>query len=210
MTSRTSNIFTPPPKIFDVSAFINTYVFIFFYPNLLEEALMLLKEYYDHEYQNNGFTHTRLTCRALVFNDLGEMALIHIKGTDIFGERDHYETPGGGIEKGEDHHIALQREVREELAYECVIEDYLGLIINRYNLLKVITAHHYYVARVTLKSVSNLTELEKSLFDKIEWKKPEEWLEVLSKPCHKINKMLHERELFILNYYLNTSKDQLK
>lgn len=171
---------------------------------------MLLKEFYDCDYPQCGYTHTRLTCRALVFNDLGEMALIHIKGEDIFGKRDHYETPGGGIEPGENHHVALRREVLEELGYECVIEDYLGLIINRYNLLQVITAHHFYVARVTLKSSTHLTDLEKTLFDKIEWKKPDEWLEILSKQNDKINRMIHDREHFALTYYLNKYKDQLK
>lgn len=164
---------------------------------------MLLKEFYDTHYPNKGFTHSRVTCRALVLNDKGEIALIHIKGNDIFGERDHYESPGGGVEKGESHQNALIREIAEELGYESEVLSYLGLVINRYNLLKVITAHHYYVARLTSKTENSLTELEQSLFEGVEWKSPAEWLKVLGTPASNINEMLHERERFVLNYYLN-------
>lgn len=164
---------------------------------------MLLKEFHDDIYPNTGFTHSRVTCRGIVLNDNNEIALIKIRGNDIFGDRDHYELPGGGVEPFEDRHQALQREILEELGYHVSIEAYLGLIVNRYNLLRVITAHHFFVAKINEKGHSSLTDLESQLFESIEWRKPEEWLEILSRPSDKINAMIHERESFIIQHYLN-------
>lgn len=167
---------------------------------------MLLTEFYDDEYENNGFISSRVTARALLFNDRGEMALIHIKGQDSFGVRDHFETPGGGVEKNENYQEALVREIQEEVGVNATINDYLGLVINRYNLINVITAHHFFVASVAEKSVKNLTEHEAELFAEVVWMKPEKWVEVLKKPVSDVNKLVHQRELFIVEYYLNKSK----
>lgn len=62
----------------------------------------------DNEYPNNGFTHTRNTVRALVFNDKNEICMLHIVGEDFFGKRNHFESPGGGVEANENYHEALK------------------------------------------------------------------------------------------------------
>ena len=63
--------------------------------------MRLIATFEDNEFPNNGYNHTRNIVRGIVYNDNFEIALIKLHTTDIFGERDLYETPGGGVEKGE-------------------------------------------------------------------------------------------------------------
>ncbi|CAM4294967.1 NUDIX hydrolase [Erysipelothrix inopinata] len=170
---------------------------------------MLLNELYDTIYPNTGFSTIRKTARAFVKNETDEIALIHIKAEDIFGPRDHYESPGGGIEFGESREDAIKREVSEELGYNCEIESYMGSIINRYNLLEVITVHHYFICNLKEKTSVNLTDAEEIFFEGVEWKSVEEWIEILSKPLEGVNQLVHDRELFMLNQYkmLRDSKE---
>ena len=43
----------------------------------------------------------RKTARVFVINPQGKVGMIHVKGEDEFGRRDHLESCGGGIERGE-------------------------------------------------------------------------------------------------------------
>ena len=165
---------------------------------------MILKEFYDTTYPNQGFLSTRVTCRAIVKNAEGLLAYIHIKGEDLFGVRDHFESAGGGIEAGETREDAMRREIMEELGFHALIEDYLGLVINRYNLLNQITAHHYYVVSLTTEGSVHRTEFEAQVFDAIVWKSPSDWLKTFSSPTDGVNQMIHDRELFMLQEYLKT------
>lgn len=164
---------------------------------------MLLKEFYDHYYENTGFTTIRSTARALVFDEQGRMGMMHIVGDDIFGARDHYETPGGGIEAGEDAETAIHREVLEEVGFACRIDSYLGSVINRYNLLEVITVHHFFVCTITKKEATAWTASEQEWFQGVVWKTPQEWVDILAKPRPMVNELVHQRERFILSYFLN-------
>lgn len=164
---------------------------------------MLLHEFYDDIYPNNGFTFSRKTVRALVFNGKGELAMMHIKAEDEFGKRDHFETPGGGIEHLEKRDDALYREIEEELGYTCTIDSYLGMVINRYNLIHSITAHHFYVCHLNKKTSSNWTDDEKFFFQGVVWNTPQKWIDILSNEVALVNKLVHERELFIIKYYLD-------
>lgn len=113
----------------------------------------MIAELYDHEYDFNGFSKIRNTARAILINDSGELGYIYIKGEDDFGKRNHYESCGGKIEFGEDAITAVKREVLEESGYECDVLDYLGMSINRYNLISMISISRYYVCRVTNKKI---------------------------------------------------------
>jgi len=56
----------------------------------------------------------RSAVRVITFNSVGEIAI-------IFAERDnYYKLPGGGIDPGEDHEVAAQREMQEETG--CLIK----------------------------------------------------------------------------------------
>ena len=75
----------------------------------------LIKDLYFEKINLNP--RLRHTVRGIMVNDKNEVALIHIKGIDRFGYRDHYELPGGGIEENESEEKALVREMREEIGY---------------------------------------------------------------------------------------------
>ncbi|MCF0117739.1 MAG: NUDIX hydrolase, partial [Bacilli bacterium] len=72
----------------------------------------------DDQYEDNGYNHERKVVRCILLNNKNEVCLEHIYDDDMFGHRDYYETPGGGIKEGEDLKSALKREIIEEIGYE--------------------------------------------------------------------------------------------
>lgn len=89
---------------------------------------IISKELHDDQYPCHGYTHQREIVRAFVYNEKNEFAIEHIFGEDIFGKRDYFETPGGGVEKGESLEDALIREIEEEIGCICEIKEYLGVV----------------------------------------------------------------------------------
>ena len=78
-------------------------------------------EYYglirDFIYPRSEIKINRKTVRVILVNEKKEIALLHILGKDKFGDRDHYETIGGGVNVNEDLITSLRREVLEEVGY---------------------------------------------------------------------------------------------
>ena len=62
---------------------------------------MIVLHLNDDQYPNNGITHIRKVSRGILFNDKNEICILKIYGEDIFGLRDYYETPGGGVDDNE-------------------------------------------------------------------------------------------------------------
>ena len=72
----------------------------------------------DEFYPRPNVEFKKRNCvRGVIFNEKDEIALLYINGTDMFGKRDHFELPGGGIEENESYEEALKREIEEELGY---------------------------------------------------------------------------------------------
>ena len=113
--------------------------------------MRFINELEDTEYEFHGFTHTREIVRGIILNEKDEVCLEYIYDDDGFGHRDYYETPGGGIDKGEDHKEALNRECEEEIGYHIEVLQDLGLVIDNYNLIKRRNHNYYYLARITEK-----------------------------------------------------------
>ena len=87
--------------------------------------------YYPLEYIN----HRRLIVRGVLLNDKNEVALLEVKGDDIFGHRECYELPGGGKKKCETLHQALLREIQEETGFIAKNVQFLAKVIDYYNLI---------------------------------------------------------------------------
>lgn len=90
--------------------------------------MKLLKEISDKDIKENPVTCTgkyglRRAARAVVINDLGQVALMHASKSGYF------KLPGGGIESGEGIYDALIREIREEVGVEIDILSDIGVII---------------------------------------------------------------------------------
>ncbi|WP_159637877.1 hypothetical protein [Erysipelothrix anatis] len=63
--------------------------------------------------------------------------------------------------------------------------------------------HHFFVVRITKKASIAWTDAEKEWFDGVVWKTPEAWREILNEPREMVNELVHDRERFIIDYYLD-------
>lgn len=122
----------------------------------------------DNYYPKSNKTFIDRACvRGIILNDQNEVYLIHIKGEDDFGIRDHYELPGGGVEFGEDLVDALKREIEEELGLEIDHIQEVGKITNEYNLISRRDHQHFFIGKASKKVEQHLLDYEKILFYQI-------------------------------------------
>lgn len=130
-----------------------------------------MKTFYfvDDQFEIQNITHTRKIVRAILFNSKNEIALIKIKGDDIFGHRDYYETPGGGVNKNETRLNALRRELLEEVGVEIKNIKFIARVIDYYNLINRRNDNYYYLCEVSEYKEKHLEEYEKTIMEKVEW-----------------------------------------
>ena len=99
----------------------------------------------DEEYPHQTIREVREISRALVSDGHGHFAVHHVVRNDLFGHFDYFETPGGGIDKGENPEQAVVRECREELGYEVRILTEIGYVDDFYNLIGRENHQHYFL-----------------------------------------------------------------
>lgn len=145
----------------------------------------------------------RVSVRALLLDEENRVGMLKISGFDIFGQRNHFESVGGGLEPFEDEIIALKREVREETGFHINEIKYLDTVIDEYALLSQVNVHHYYIARIVGKEKTQLTDRELCLIKGIEFKDPKTWIAVLSQAAFGVNALVHQRELLMMKDFLN-------
>ncbi|MBQ3376602.1 MAG: NUDIX domain-containing protein [Erysipelotrichaceae bacterium] len=159
----------------------------------------------DDQYEFNGYTHIRYTARALMENEKGQFGFLHITGEDLFGERDHLETVGGGLEEGETLQETIKREIGEEAGFEVLSCKYVGTILDAYNIIQRITCSSFFHCKVnTMDSKeTHRTEEEQELISEIVWLYPDEALDWLDNRAeHKVDKLVQRRDAMALRYYL--------
>jgi 8-oxo-dGTP diphosphatase len=76
----------------------------------------------DVNYSDRKFSY-REAARAIISNDEGKIALMHISKSGF------YKLPGGGVKPGEDIETALRREAREEVGCDIKISDEVGQLL---------------------------------------------------------------------------------
>ena len=131
--------------------------------------MRLIANYKDHEFKDNGYNHVRNIVRGIVYNDNFEVAFVKCKSTDNFGQRDLYETPGGGVEKGEKFIDAFRREIKEEIGAEIDNIEEIGRVVDFYNLIYRKNNNHYYMAHITSIDKPHWTEKEYTFFEGIKF-----------------------------------------
>ena len=149
----------------------------------------------DNIYPITEIKRTRETVRVILVNSNKEIGLIHIKGIDKFGNRDHYETLGGGVENNEELLDTLHREVKEEAGYLIKNIKEIAYIDIQYNLLNRIDRGYFFYAEIKEKVDTNLNDYEKELFKEIKWiniKEIDEFYQNYS--VENVGKMIHYRD----------------
>lgn len=165
---------------------------------------MILAKLEDTEWKKQAIAEVRHTVRVIAVNDHDEYAFLRIVGEDAFGQRDHLETIGGGIEENESEEAAIHREVMEEIGYTCEIIGAIGEIVDRYYLIKRETHSHFYAVRLG-ENIGQIkrTPLEQMLIAEVVWLKEGEVLPILENERAKgINRLIQQRDACAFAAYL--------
>lgn len=153
----------------------------------------------DFIYPKSEINRIRKTVRVILVNDKKEIGLIHILGKDKFGDRNHYETLGGGVNDNEDLITSLIREVKEEAGYTIKNIKPLGKISIEYFILNRIDEGNFFYAEIKEYVGNSLEDYEKEIFDKVEWFSISEVENLYKKEVENVGKMIHKRDYFMIN-----------
>lgn len=172
--------------------------------------IKMLKYIHDDEFDQKTLNNTRKTVRTFARREDGKWGLIRIIGNDDFGIRNHLETSGGGIERGETEIEALTREIKEELGFRVVKSDFIGNVVYEFNLINRITLGSYYIVLVdTSTQNTNYTDDERKLFKGIEWYTLNELeMHLKNEQLNKCDRLVHKRELVALDLLKAYLKEQ--
>lgn len=125
-----------------------------------------LKEiHYDHQLNLNGKTRLRTAVRAIISNSTRDVLLIYSS------RNGDYKFPGGGLEKDEQLHQALRREVKEECGYSQleILREFGKVIEYRkpfekvFDVFKMIS--YYYICRIPDGLVADELSLDEYEFE---------------------------------------------
>lgn len=168
---------------------------------------MEIARFQDDIWPLTNIENERYTVRCILVNQDHKYGFIHIVGKDEFGNRDHLETIGGGIEIGETKEEALIREVKEETGLTVSEYQELGEIVDTYNLLKRETHSTFFYCLVNSNNqgLTNRTTMEKSLFKEIVWLDESLAIKELENYKCDIGKLVQQRDLKALKFYLKKS-----
>jgi 8-oxo-dGTP pyrophosphatase MutT (NUDIX family) len=158
----------------------------------MKPFLLTLK---DHQFPFTGVSHVRRIARALLENDQGLFAFLHILTDDKFGHRDYLETPGGGIDVGETPQDAAMREIEEECGLKSKVVMLIGEVNDAYNLIQRSNHQFYFYAKVIGRGQKHWTPQEHSLIHQLHWLTLEDakaWYTRL--PDQGISQLIKQRE----------------
>ncbi len=164
--------------------------------NISEIRISLKDDEWDFEYTD----HDREIVRAIVFDENGYFYFVRAVRDDDFGKATLIETAGGGVEKGEDLHTAILRELKEELGAEAEILCKIGVVDDYYNLIHRHNINNYYLCKATSFGEKNLTkdEVESFHLSTLKLRFDEAVIEYQNLASTKIGRLIANRELPIL------------
>ncbi|MBU1045451.1 MAG: NUDIX domain-containing protein [Candidatus Omnitrophica bacterium] len=144
----------------------------------------------------DGKYQERKAARAVVFDNKGKIAVMYSRNV-LF-----HKLPGGGIEKGEDILLALEREVEEEVGVDIEVGNEIGEIIeyrNDYGLKHI--SYCYFAKVIGDLREQQLTEYESKELDfELKWVSLDEAIRLLEKDCPEdyTGKFIVARDLIFL------------
>ena len=158
-----------------------------------------INELIDNEYQLTEITHTRRIARAILLNEKNEVCLLKIDGYDDFGYRNYYETPGGGVNDGEDLVDAVIREIKEETGINATFLSEIGYVSDYYNLIKRHNMNYYFLLRVISYGESHMEEGEKKIIKAVEFHSLENAVKLYENMKYdRLERLVRNRELPVL------------
>lgn len=98
--------------------------------------------------------NVRQAMRAVLLNNKGQVALMHI------GRHNIYKLPGGGVDEGESLEQAFIREMLEETGCHAEIRQELGITIEQRDQWKMFQVSYSFLANATKVQDISLTEEE--------------------------------------------------
>jgi len=159
----------------------------------------IIADLIDNEFEYNGITHERMISRGVVFDDNFNIALIKLHGRDDLGSRNYYELPGGGVELNESIDDAFIREIGEEIGYNTVILDEIGIVKDYYNVLKRHNINHYFLAKILNETPKKYNDFENKVIERIEFVNIDEAIKIFKKQRNsKLARLVRNRELRVL------------
>ena len=126
----------------------------------LEKRAELRNELTDNEWPLEYIDHDRWIARGIVFDEEGNFYFIRAERDDMFGKATMIETPGGGVEKGENLNMAIRRELSEELGAEVDVILKIGVVSDYYNIIHRHNISNYFLCKVKSFGEKHLTEDE--------------------------------------------------
>ena len=118
----------------------------------------------DNEWPYEYTDHDRNIVRAIVFDNDGYLYFVRADRDDDFGRAVVIETSGGGVEDGEELHLAIARELKEELGAEVDVVCKIGVVSDYYNLIHRHNVNNYFLCRAISFGSRCLTEDEENKF----------------------------------------------
>ncbi len=123
------------------------------------------KDIYGQETHPEEDWNVREAVRAVVYNEDGEVALMHI------GQFEVYKLPGGGKKENETLDQAFKRELLEETGWTVDKEANLGITMENRGKWKLVQISHCYVARTKREVGMSLDSAEVSQDFSLTWVK---------------------------------------
>ena len=124
------------------------------------EPALLHLELTDTEWPAAEITHDRNIARGIVYDGEGFFYFVHVDRDDAFGKATVIETPGGGVEEGEDLAAAIRRELSEELGADVDVIGKIALISDYYNVIGRHNLSNYFLCKVRSFGEKHLTKDE--------------------------------------------------
>lgn len=153
----------------------------------------------DNVYENKGITHTREISRGVILNEKNQIAILKLYSEDIFGIRDCYELPGGGVKESESFIDAFKREAIEEVGFEVEVLDELGDVIDFYNLIQRENHNHYFLGKTTKFLGLKQEQYEQQMIQQILWVSIDDAIDIFThKMFGGVGALVQQRELPVL------------